>query len=90
MVGLRARHEFAPGERFETRGDIGGFGAGSAFSWEVYGGYARDFEFNGLKLTSSIGYRALSVDYSKTNSNGRESGVNAVLHGPVTSLGLRF
>ena len=90
VVGLRARHEFAPGERFETRGDIGGFGAGSAFSWEVYGGYAHDFEFNGLKLTSSIGYRALSVDYSKTNSNGRESGVNAVLHGPVTSLGLRF
>ena len=90
VVGLRARHEFAPGERFETRGDIGGFGAGSAFSWEVYGGYAHDFEFNGLKLTSSIGYRALSVDYSKTNSNGREGGVNAVLHGPVTSLGLRF
>ncbi len=90
VVGLRARHEFAPGERFETRGDIGGFGAGSAFSWEVYGGYAHDFEWNGLKLTSSIGYRALSVDYSKTNSNGRESGVNAVLHGPVTSLGLRF
>ncbi len=90
VVGLRARHEFAPGERFETRGDIGGFGAGSSFSWEVYGGYAHDFEFNGLKLTSSIGYRALSVDYSKTNSNGREGGVNAVLHGPVTSLGLRF
>ena len=90
VIGLRARHEFAPGERFETRGDIGGFGAGSAFSWEVYGGYAHDFEFNGLKLTSSIGYRALSVDYSKTNNNGRENGVNAVLHGPLVSVGLRF
>ena len=90
VIGLRARHEFAPGERFETRGDIGGFGAGSAFSWEVYGGYSRDFEFSGLKLTSSVGYRALSVYYSKTNSNGRENGINAVLHGPVMSLGLRF
>ena len=45
VIGLRARHEFAPGERFEMRGDIGGLGAGSAFSWEVYGGYAHDFEF---------------------------------------------
>ena len=89
VIGLRARHEFAPGERFETRGDIGGFGAGSAFSWEVYGGYAHDFEFSGLKLTSSLGYRALSVDYSKT-INGRENGLNAILHGPVVSLGLRF
>ena len=57
MIGLRARHEFAPGQRFETRGDIGGFGAGSAFSWQVYGGYSRDFDVNGLKLTGSVGYR---------------------------------
>ena len=90
VIGLRARHEFGPGERFETRGDIGGFGAGSAFSWQVYGGYSRDIDWNGLKLTGSIGYRALSVDYSKTGPNGRQNGINAVLHGPVTSLGLRF
>jgi opacity protein-like surface antigen len=90
VIGLRARHEFAPGERFETRADIGGFGAGSAFSWEFYGGYSKDFEFNSLKLTSSVGYRALSVDYSKTGSDGRQNGVNWILHGPVVSLGLRF
>ena len=90
VIGLRARHEFSPGQRFETRGDIGGFGAGSAFSWQVYGGYARDFEFKGLMLTSALGYRALSVNYSTTGSDGRQNGINAVLHGPVISLGLRF
>ena len=90
VIGLRARHEFAPSERFETRADIGGFGAGSAFSWEVYGGYARDFEFKGLKLTSALGYRALSVDFSTKSSDGRRNGINTVLHGPVLSLGLRF
>lgn len=89
VLGMRVRHEFAPGEEFQVRGDIGGFGAGSKFSWEFYGGYSRDFEFNGLKLASMIGYRALSVDYSQS-SNGRQSGINAILHGPVTGLSLRF
>ncbi|ARN83142.1 outer membrane protein [Methylocystis bryophila] len=90
VIGLRARHEFAPDQRFEARGDIGGFGAGSAFSWEFYGGYAKDFEFNGLKLTASAGYRALSIDYSRTGSDARQDGIKAILHGPVLSLGLRF
>lgn len=90
VVGLRARHEFEPGQSFETRGDIGGFGAGSAFSWQVYGGYARDMDLNGLKLTGSIGYRALSVDYSKASEDSRRNGLNAILHGPLMSVGLRF
>jgi hypothetical protein len=30
VIGLRTRREFAPGQRFETRGEIGGFGVGSA------------------------------------------------------------
>jgi opacity protein-like surface antigen len=89
VVGGRLRHEFAPGEQFQLRGDIGGFGAGSKFSWEVYGGYSHDFDFYGLKLTSALGYRALSVDYSQT-INGRPNGINAILHGPVMSLGMRL
>ncbi|QGM45621.1 outer membrane protein [Methylocystis heyeri] len=89
VIGGRLRHEFAPGEQFQLRGDIGGFGAGSKFSWQVYGGYSHDFEFCGLKLTSSIGYRALSVDYSQT-IKGQPSGLNAILHGPVTSISLRL
>jgi opacity protein-like surface antigen len=89
IVGLRLRHEFAPGQEFQMRGDIGGFGVGSKFSWEFYGGYSHDFEFAGLNLTGTIGYRALSVDYSRF-TNGRQNGINAILHGPVTGVSLRF
>jgi opacity protein-like surface antigen len=89
VIGGRVRHEFSPGEQFQLRGDVGGFGAGSKFSWEFYGGYSKDFEFYGLKLTTSLGYRALSVDYSR-QINGQASGLNTILHGPVTALSLRF
>jgi hypothetical protein len=89
VVGIHIRDEFAPGEEFCMRGDIGGFGAGSKFSWQFYGGYSRDFELSGLKLVGMIGYRALGINYS-TWVNGEENGLNAVIHGPVTGVGMRF
>ena len=90
VIGLRARHEFAPGERFETRGDIGGFGAGSAFSWEVYRGYAHDFEFNGLKLTELDRLSGAERRLFEDEQQRPREWVNAVLHGPLVSVGLRF
>jgi opacity protein-like surface antigen len=89
VVGLRLRQGLGPGSRFEMRGDIGGFGAGSKFSWQCYGGYNADFDYNGMRLTALIGYRALGMDFSKW-VNGRENGVNAIVHGPVSGLGMRF
>jgi opacity protein-like surface antigen len=89
VVGLRLRQGLGPGSRFEMRGDIGGFGAGSKFSWQCYGGYNADFDYNGMRLTALVGYRALGMDFSKW-VNGRENGVNAIVHGPVTGLGMRF
>ena len=88
-VGIRVRHDIAPGQEFQFRGDIGGFGAGSKFSWEAFGGYSYDFQLAGRTLTGMLGYRALSVDYSQQN-NGRQSGLNAILHGPVTGFAWRF
>ncbi|WP_442755182.1 outer membrane protein [Methylocystis sp. JAN1] len=89
VIGLRMRHSFTPGGTFEMRGDIGGFGAGSKFSWQFFGGYNTDFEVNGVKLTGLIGYRALGMNFSKW-VDGRENGVNAVIHGPVTGVGMKF
>ncbi|PPD41517.1 MAG: hypothetical protein CTY15_13445 [Methylocystis sp.] len=89
VIGMRMRHSFAPGSTFEMRGDIGGFGAGSRFSWQAYGGYSADLEFSGVKFTTLIGYRALGVDFSKW-VEGRENGINAVIHGPVTGVGMKF
>lgn len=89
LVGLRLRRQFSPSEEFQMRGDIGGFGAGSKFSWQFYGGYNRDFEFNGMKLTSSVGYRVLSIDYVEGWGN-QKRGLDAILHGPVSGISLRF
>ncbi|MFY9655824.1 MAG: outer membrane beta-barrel protein [Methylocystis sp.] len=89
-VGLRVRHDIAPGQEFQFRGDIGGFGAGSKFAWEAYGGYSYDFNVVGRTLTGTLGYRALGVDYVQQNNNGRPSGINAILHGPVIGFSSRF
>lgn len=89
IVGVRFRHRFSANEEFTLRGDVGGFGVGTKFSWQVYGGYNREFEFKGYKFTSMVGYRALAIDYS-TGQGEQQKGVDAIFHGPVTAVGMRF
>ena len=89
VIGLRMRYASGDRDRFELRGDIGGFGVGSNFSWQTYGGWSRDFEWNGVKFAGLIGYRALSLDVTKW-ANGRENGINQILHGPVTGVSFEF
>jgi opacity protein-like surface antigen len=89
VVGLRMRHSTAPGSAFEMRADIGGFNAGSKFSWQFFGGYHADFDYKGAKFTTLIGYRALGVDYSKWTYRG-DNGINSVIHGPIIGAGLKF
>jgi opacity protein-like surface antigen len=89
VIGLGLRHQFAPGEEFQFRGDIGGFGVGSKFSWQSFGAYNHNFSYAGYDFTSTIGYRALSVDYSDGSGN-RTRGINAIIHGPVMGASLRF
>jgi hypothetical protein len=48
-----------------------------------------NFQFNGLNGQSMIGYRVLEVDYSQ-GGGVNQSGLNAVLQGPVVGIGLRF
>jgi hypothetical protein len=40
VVGARIRHQIAPGREVMLLGDIGGFGAGSEFSWQAVATYA--------------------------------------------------
>ena len=76
----------------EMRGDIGGFGAAanSAGSWQFYGGYSHAFEFSGLKFASLVGYRALGLDYSMRLWDGKENGINAIIHRPITGVSVQF
>lgn len=90
FVGLRLRHQIAPGQKFTVRGDIGGFGVGSDLSWQAVGSY--DFQIlqrSAYAVDAYIGYRALSVDYTE-GSGSTQYRYNALQHGPVLGLNMRF
>jgi hypothetical protein len=89
FVGLRVRHELSPGHELQFLGDVGGFGAGSDFSWQLYGGYSFDFTVMHSTLYGVLGYRALAVDYSE-GSAAHNNSINVILHGPVAGLSFRW
>ena len=71
VVGARIRHQFASGSEFNLLGDVGGFGAGSEFSWQAVATYGFDANAFGTTMRSVVGYRALSVDYSENTQHGK-------------------
>ncbi|MBB4042128.1 hypothetical protein GGR34_003813 [Microvirga flocculans] len=90
LVGARIRYAVAPGQELFLRGDIGGFGAGSDFSWQAFGGYGFDFgTYNGITFSGVIGYRALSVDYAQGEGRRRYE-FDMLQHGPVLGISARF
>jgi hypothetical protein len=90
IIGLRLRHEFAPGKELVLRGDIGGFGVGSQFSWQAVGGYSWVFATTKSTTWSGmVGYRALYADYSQ--GSGRTLYEFDILqHGPIMGVTMRF
>ncbi len=71
-------------------GDVGGFGAGSKFSWQALG--ALDYEFYRTKNVSwsgMIGYKALNVDYSK-GSGLTHYEYDMTMYGPIFGITARF
>ena len=90
IVGLRLRHEFAPGKELVLRGDIGGFGAGSQFSWQAIGGYSWVFATTKSTTWSGmVGYRALFVDYSQ-GSDRTLYEFDILQHGPILGVTMQF
>jgi len=90
FVGFRVRHKIAEGHELSFRGDIGGFGLGSDFSWQALATYNVElYSDDSFALDGYLGYRALSVDYSKGRGNGRYE-YDVVQHGPVLGLTVRF
>ena len=90
LIGARVRYAVAPGHELFLRGDIGGFGAGSEFSWQAIAAYSFDFGvYNGVTFSGVIGYRALSVDYAQGSGRTRYE-FDTVQHGPVLGISARF
>jgi len=86
ILGLQLRHEIAPHHRLRLRGDVGGFGVGSQFTWQALGAYAYEFSSGTTSYAAVLGYRAIGVNYNPGGSNS----VDLVLHGPVLGLSMRF
>ena len=82
MIGLRGRHALNEDWLLTGAVLVGGFGVGSSFSWDLFGGV-------GYKLTDSatatFGFRAIGVDYSK---NGDV--VDVINYGPLTAITWSF
>jgi hypothetical protein len=79
LFGARWMWGFADGWSLIARGDIGGFGVGSDFSWHALG----LVEWQPWKYASFIaGYRALYVDYEDGSGRDRFK-FDATVHGPV-------
>jgi hypothetical protein len=90
VIGARVRYAVAPGHELFLRGDIGGFGAGSDFSWQAIGGYGFEFgTYHGIAFSGVIGYRALSVDYVQGEGRRRYE-FDAIQHGPILGVSMRF
>ncbi len=90
LVGLRIRHQLVPGQELLLRGDVGGFDAGSQFSWNVLATYSWQIGVHyGVTYSGMLGYRALSVDFEKGSGVNRYE-YDVVQHGPLLGLTLKF
>ena len=89
FVGGRIRHQITADKELMLEGDVGGFGAGSDFSWQVVGTYGFDVHCIETPVHIVIGYRALAVDFSENGRFGK-NGVDDVQHGPVVGVKFRW
>lgn len=86
FIGARLIQPIAPGQSILVRGDIGGFGAGSEFSWQALATYNMKLcETGGTVIDGYFGYRALAVDYLEGSYE-----LDVVQHGPVMGLTMNF
>lgn len=90
VVGVRVRSQFDSRRSLLLRGDIGGFGVGSQFSWNALGAYSYEVMTTSVcKVSAYVGYRALQVDYAQGWDRTRYK-YNTVQHGPVIGATLNF
>lgn len=83
---IRFKNDASNNFLYQLRGDIGGFGIGSDFSWQfqAYAGYrfSKLFQITG-------GYKAIGMNYDKGNGDDRFM-YNMDTFGPVLRFGFNF
>jgi hypothetical protein len=90
IIGLRSHWRLSERWQANVSGDIGGFGVGSDFSWNVLAVAGYDFNVVGERDGSAfLGYRALGQDYGDGSGAGRQEW-DVITHGPVVGISVRF
>ena len=90
FVGARIRQQLAPDQAIELRGDVGGFGAGSQFSWQALATYNSPLcMVHGIPVDGYVGFRALAADYSQGSGTSKFEWDN-VIYGPVIGATMTF
>jgi len=88
VVGSRILQEVGEEWSLIARGDVGGFGLGSDFSWNVQGGVGYDVS-DTFSLVAQ--YRALSVDFENDDAGSADFlSYDTVTHGPLLGFVFRF
>jgi len=88
VVGLCWMPQISENWHVILKGDIGGFGVASDFTWNLQGGFAWDATDY---LTLVFQYRALSVDYNSGDVGTTERfAYNTITHGPLFGLAFRL
>jgi hypothetical protein len=86
IVGARWQFGFADGWSLSARGDIGGFGVGTDFTWQLAG----IVQWQPWKNVALIaGYRALDQDYEEGRFVDRYKW-DATMQGPVLGVNFRW
>jgi hypothetical protein len=86
FVGLRMQAKLTRNLSFHLRGDVGGFGVGSDFSWNAYGLFGYSFT---PSINAYLGYRALAVNY-ESGSGLSKFKYDVTMYGPVMGVGFKF
>ena len=86
FIGLRLLAELTPKLSLSVRGDIGGFGVGSDFSWNASAIFGYSFS---EMISVWLGYRALGVDY-EDGSGPDKFAYDVTMSGPIVGLGFKF
>ncbi len=85
IVGARSNINLSDKFSLRLRGDVGGFGVGSDFSWQAVGLIVYDFKLFGTDASTFAGYRSLHQDF-KDGTFAWDMN----LHGPILGLSIYF
>jgi opacity protein-like surface antigen len=86
VAGLRLRSTANRPLQFRMYSEIGGFGAGSDFTWQLFPSIAINFTDS---FSLDLGYRWLDIDYS-TGERNQLFTYDVLTQGPVVGVGFRF